>query len=48
MMNYFLMFLTMLSTLGGLDLYPMGILGSGNMTRMLLLFFLLRCMGINY
>ena len=39
MMDYFLMFLTMLSTLGGLDLYPMGVLGSGNMTRMLLLFF---------
>ena len=39
MMDYFLMFLTMLSTLGGLDLYPMGVLGSENMTRMLLLFF---------
>ena len=53
MMDYFLMFLTMLSTLGGLDLYPMGVLGSGNMTRMLLLFFFccycsMRCMGINY
>ena len=39
MMDYFLMFLTMLSTLGGLDLYPMEILGSGNMTQMLLLGF---------
>ena len=45
MMNYFLMFLTMLSTLGGLDLYPMGILGSGNMTRMLLLFFFVEVHG---
>ena len=50
MMDYFLMFLTMLSTLGGLNLYPMGTLGSGNMTQMLLLVFCcysMRCMGIN-
>ena len=49
MMDYFLMFLTMLSTLGGLNLYPMRTLGSGNMTQVLLLFFCsMRCMGINY